>query len=651
MLKKKRLQKHMVLFLAMLLLLAPALSASGASAGSLDKMQDNELVLSSLDDSGNVSGIQVLSHVRIFGTGDVSVQDPSKFKLSSIRNLYGSEKITQQEGKISYTMKIDPSKGFSDIYYLSALDKAEVANVSIPVSVKLTYYLDDQQIAPSKLAGKSGHLKIRCDIENLTGAKKVLEYTNKQGETVKTESIVYTPYVVAMSGWTFDNAKFANIQAPGVAEESPQGVVLDVQGKTQVSWTVPVIPPSYPAKQYTILEADGKNIELPSYQIAVVPIVPTTAAIDNVPTFRDSFGQLYDAFEQIQSGVGNTSQDATLLFGLNKVKDGLGQVGDGIGTVLSNLKTISEGISNPTFDTGSYDAVKGMDASGNKPGVKEAVTMSKTALDGQLLAAMEGQKQVLTIMETTMGKPGAEPTTPSLTTSLYNDADFLKSLVKGTPAEEVITQAMAPKILAMGTNIGVFRDGGTLISSSGSMPFPASVSAVEGGIKQVSSGLGKANNGLSFMAIGLGQLDGNGKPKPVMVNGKPGSLLYALDYLQDAVDGQLIPGIDQLSDGANKISDGSGQAKTAIAGGLETLESVPAIVSALEDNLAQNDTFLGKPEGANASVTYVYQTVAVSTSASAMNYGLVAIALALILLFFIGRPKPAAQVAPVEQEM
>ncbi|HPT69131.1 MAG TPA: hypothetical protein PKW50_03220, partial [Syntrophomonas sp.] len=547
MLRKKRLQKYTVLFLALLLMLAPIVSANGASAGGVEKMQDNELVLSALDDTGNISGIQILSHVRIFGNGNVSVQDPSKFNLASVRNLYGSEKIAQQDGKISYSMNIDQSKGYSDIYYLSALDKADVAKVSIPVSVKVTYFLDGQQMEPSKLAGKSGHLKIRCDIENLTGAKKVLEYKNKAGETVKKESIVYTPYVVAMSGWTFDNRKFSNVQAPGVAQESPQGVVLDVQGKTQVSWTVPVIPPSYPAKQYTILEADGKNIEMPSYQIAVIPIVPTTAAIDNVPTFRDSFGKLYDAFDQIQNGVGAPSKDATLLFGLNKVKGGLGTVSDGIGTVLGKLTEIRMGVSNPSFDIASYDAAKGTDASGNKPGVREAVTMSKSGIDDKLIPAFEGQKKVLTVMEATMGKPGAEPVTPSLSTSLYNDVDFLKALVKGTPAETVITQAMAPKILAMGTNLAVFRDGGTLITSAGTIPFPASVSAVSTGAEQISAGLSKANGGLGLIALGLGQLDANGNPKPVMVNGKPGSLLYALDYIQAGVDGQLVPGIDQLS--------------------------------------------------------------------------------------------------------
>jgi X-X-X-Leu-X-X-Gly heptad repeat protein len=650
-LKKGRMKSYIVLLLAMLLILAPVISASSAVAGNVAKMQDNELVLSTLDDSGSISGIQVLSHMRVVGNGDVTIQDPSKFKLSSVRNLYGTEKISQKDGQINYTLKLNQATGFSDIYYLSALDKAEIAKASMPVSVKVTYYLDGQQIKPSKLAGKSGHLKIVCDLENLTGAKKVLEFKNKQGETVKSESMVYTPFVVAMSGWEFDNKKFSNIQAPGIAGVSPQGVVLDVQGKTQVSWTVPMIPPSYPAKQYTVLEADGKNIEMPSYKIAVIPIVPTTSAIDNLGTFQASFGQLYDAFDQIQNGVGATSKDATLMFGLNAVKGGLGQVSGGIGSVLENLKTVRLGVSNPKFETASYDATKGTDAKGNKPGVREAVTMSKTAMDNQLMPAFEGQKTVLTVMEATMGKPGAEPVTPSLTTSLYNDVDFLKTMVAGTPAEAVLTQALGPKIAAMGTDLGVLRDGGTLITATGAVPFPASVNAVSTGVQQISTGLGKANNGLSMIAFGLGQLDAKGNPTPVMIDGKPGSLLYALSYLQSAVDGQLVPGINQLSGGTAKIGAGSGQAKTAIAGGLQTLESVPAIVSALQDNASQANTFLGKPAGAQGSVTYVYQTAAVIPGAAAMNYGFGVIILALILLFAIGRPKSAPQVAEMNKEM
>jgi X-X-X-Leu-X-X-Gly heptad repeat protein len=129
-----------------------------------------------------------------------------------------------------------------------------------------------------------------------------------------------------------------------------------------------------------------------------------------------------------------------------------------------------------------------------------------------------------------------------------------------------------------------------------------------------------------------------------MMDGKPGSILYALAYFQQAINGQVIPGVTKLMDGTSKIGDGSGQAKTAIASGLVKIESSPAIMSALQDNVAQNDSFLGKPEGAAGMVAYIYQTPAVSQTATVMNYGLGVIALALIVLFAIGRPpKQTAQ--------
>ncbi len=58
-----------------------------------------------------------------------------------------------------------------------------------------------------------------------------------------------------------------------------------------------------------------------------------------------------------------------------------------------------------------------------QPGVKEAVTMSKM-LDNHWPPPFEGQKKVVTGLQDLLGNPGADPVTPSLSTSLYNDADF-----------------------------------------------------------------------------------------------------------------------------------------------------------------------------------------------------------------------------------
>lgn len=636
-LKNRRSKSYIVLLLSMLLVLAPVFAASSAGAGSINQVQDNELVVSTLGEEGIVDEIQVLSHLRVTGSGNVTVQDQSKFKLESVRNLYGSEKIAQNGSSLGMNFNLGSGDGYKDLYYLAKLDKSEVSKASMPVSIKVTYYLNDKKVKPSEIAGKDGHLKIMCEMENLTGTKKVLEFQDKNGETVKQEAMVYTPYVVSLSGWEFDNKKFSNIKAPGVAQESPEGVIVDVQGKTSVSWTVPMIPPSYPDKQYTVLEADGKNIDLPSYKIAVIPIVPTTSAIDNIPAFKDGFGKLYDAFDKIQNGVGTTSKEKTILNGLNKVKVGANDLSNGLGKLLDTLKILRAGLSNSAFDPNSYDSVKGTDAKGNKPMVREAIALTKKGL--------EGQSKVLTVMETTMGKPGGEVVQPSLSTSLYNDVSFLQGLVKGTPAEAVLTQAMAPKILAMGSNLAVLRTGGTLITGGGSIPFPA-------GIDQLSAGLDKASNGAGMIAMGLGNLDANGNPmKALKADGSPGSVMYGVVVMKEGIDGKMISGLDQLMDGGNKIADGTVQAKDGIYASYNKLAQAPAIVSALEDNASAADSFLGKPEGAVGNVVYIYQTPAVSAEAAAMKFGFVAIVLALIVLFAIGRPKSAAQFTEANKEM
>jgi len=81
---------------------------------------------------------------------------------------------------------------------------------------------------------------------------------------------------------------------------------------------------------------------------------------------------------------------------------------------------------------------------------------------------------------------------------------------------------------------------------------------------------------------------------------------------------------------------------------LETFESVPAIVSALEENASQADTFLGKPAGATGTVAYVFQTPEVSKETQAMKYGLGVVAVVLILLIAIGRPPKQAFEAPAQ---
>jgi len=641
-LKRSRFRNAVILLTAMMLIVAPVAGTYGQNTGS-GIIQDNELVISQLGDNGQIESIQVLNNLNIAGGGISTVEDGKNYSVTSVRNLYSTQKIGQKEN--SLTVKTTGTA--EDLYYLADIDKKEIPGIKMPVNVQIDYFLNDQKVNPSSIYGKSGRLKIVCSLENTTGVEQEIEYQDSNGNLVKKQATVFTPYVVSLSGWEFDNRKFSNIKAPGVAGESPEGVLVNVQGITQVSWSVPLVPPKYPAKQYTILEADGKNMELPSFKIAVIPIVPTTAEIDNIPTIHESFLKLYDGFDQIQNGVGAREKDATLLFGLGAVKDGAEKLSSGLGSLVDKMKTIKFGIANPSFNAATYDADKGVDANGNTPGLRDAVGLLKAGVEERALPAYKLQIMILGMLEQSIGSSGGEVQEPGGNTSIMNDLAYLKSQV-AAPQQKIISDNIEPKLNRLAGNLKAFGDGGNIVTASGSMPFPASVKALEEGSNSTLAALNKVDGGLAMIELGMGPVDKNGKPVKVMMNGQPGTILYALAYMQESIDGQLVPGITQLQEGAGKLSTGAGTAKEAISGGLETFESVPAIVSVLEENASKADTFLGKPEGATGTVAYIFQTPEVSKEANAMKYGLGALAVVLVLLIALGRPPKQAFEAPVE---
>ena len=292
MLKRSKFRTFIILLTVMMLILAPVAGVYGQNG----VIQDNELVVTQLGDNGQIESIQVLNNLHIAGGGVSTIEDGKNYSVTSVRNLYSTQKIGQKDSSLSVKTTLKDADSYEDLYYLASIDKKEIPRIKMPVSVQVDYYLDGQKVKPSNIYGKSGHLKIVCNLENTTGVEKEIEYQDSKGNPAKTKATVFTPYVVSLSGWEFDNSKFSNIKAPGVAGESPEGVMVNVQGITQVNWSVPLVPPKYPAKQYTVLEADGKNMELPSFKIAVIPIVPTTAEIDNIPTIHESFLKLYDGF-------------------------------------------------------------------------------------------------------------------------------------------------------------------------------------------------------------------------------------------------------------------------------------------------------------------------------------------------------------------
>lgn len=165
----------------------PVYAASSDKKDNDDKLYKEETVYVNADAAGNTDEITVSNWLK--NSGDVSGKLTDKSTLNDIKNVKGDEKYTADGDKITW------NTDGKDIYYQGTTDK------ELPVSVKLTYYLDGKEIQPNKLKGKSGHLKIKVNYENKS--KKNVEVNGK------TESM-YTAFVM-MTGMILPNDNFTNV--------------------------------------------------------------------------------------------------------------------------------------------------------------------------------------------------------------------------------------------------------------------------------------------------------------------------------------------------------------------------------------------------------------------------------------------------------
>ena len=109
---------------------------------------------------------------------------PTEIKVTAaLKNPAPNEKITDyttltdlvnKEGDEEYTMQSDGTYEWEnhgeDIHYEGKADPES----ELPVTVKVTYFLDGQEIEPEELAGADGAVKIRFDYTNHTGEKGTL---------------------------------------------------------------------------------------------------------------------------------------------------------------------------------------------------------------------------------------------------------------------------------------------------------------------------------------------------------------------------------------------------------------------------------------------------------------------------------------------
>ena len=149
----------------------------------------DETVYAFADASGNVDHVIVNETLK---NRDKKATITDSTELKDIVNVKGDETFTQDGDKITW------DAGGNEISYQGTTDK------QLPVTVKATYYLDDKEVAPEEIAGKSGRVKIRMDyISNESVTKEV----NGKEETIDVPFVAVTGLIL---GDNFTNVSVEN---------------------------------------------------------------------------------------------------------------------------------------------------------------------------------------------------------------------------------------------------------------------------------------------------------------------------------------------------------------------------------------------------------------------------------------------------------
>ena len=315
--------------------------AAGTSSDA-DAVYKEETVYVNADATGTIDEVTVSNWLKNSGSVSGSLTDASTLK--DIKNVKGDETFTTSGDTLTWNTDGE------DIYYQGTTDQ------DLPVSVKLTYYLDGKEIKPADLKGKSGHLKIQVD------------YTNKEKKTVSVDGKqeeVYTPFVM-MTGMILPNETFSNVTIDNGK------VISDGSKNIVVGFGMPGMKDSLnldesKTEDLTIPESLCVEADVTDFTMSSTFTVALTDLLDDidfdnivdVDSLQDSLDELEDAALELVSGSNTLADGAgTLADGVNSYTEGADTLNDAIQKYLGSNGELSGSVTE--YVNGVNKVVKGV---------------------------------------------------------------------------------------------------------------------------------------------------------------------------------------------------------------------------------------------------------------------------------------------------
>ena len=540
-----------------------------------------ETVYVEMNADGTVTKTTVSDVLKVKGKDNISdVSD-----LTDITNISGDEAFTTDNGKLIWE-----NKG-KDISYQGTTTK------SAPIDIKVSYYLDDKEISPEDLAGKSGKVKI------------VYDYTNNSKEVAGN----FVPFITLtgmilddnFSNVTVDNGKVVDYDdnkiVVGYAAPGFKDHLLDTIDKAKDYISDIDIPES------VTITADVKDF---SMDMALTVATSELGDIDLKDTF--DFSDIEEKMDELKDGTDELVNGATKLNnGANELKSGSSKINSGASDIAKYTSTLSDGTKEllgkySIFNQSLLEALASADDGAGKlnKGAKDLSSGLATAkaafedtkksqgLNNGAKALNKGAKEanagVKQLAQTLQGTPSSIQTQidgiiaklNAATGGLISSEKVLNQIVEGINGAVTKGMDLNTVLTAKGLDVNTYY---TLLQAYYSVQtlesvkstFEAQISAsaadtqkllagmdsleagttsLSSGVTKLYSGIKQLNTGAATLAKGTADLkSGTGELKSKIGAASP----------------QIKSGIGTVNSGASQISDG---AKT-LAAGTKTLDN------------------------------------------------------------------------------
>lgn len=308
--------------------------------------EKTETVYSVLNSDGSISDTIVSSWLH---DEDGINNIKETLNLTDVKNIKSNEKPSKDGN--TYTWN---AKG-NDVYYEGTATK------QLPVSVKIRYELDGQEMSANDIQGKSGHLKLTISFTNNYSKVK-----NINGKSIVIHPSYLAGGMLNMSTGKFSNVKcesgkivndgtnemlaFANI--PGLNETLKSAGLDKVNNQLGISDDVTV-------------EADVNDFDLGSIMVGMtneIDLASELGDIGSVSELTDGIDQLIEADNQLIDGskqlydgttqlkeqaaplTGSSNQVRQLSAGAIQLNDGVKALQTGISQYTAGASAINEGV-------------------------------------------------------------------------------------------------------------------------------------------------------------------------------------------------------------------------------------------------------------------------------------------------------------------